>query len=69
MSKGLVPHHGIVAGSSTATFEFKGYCIPTVNNFLEQGFSTDQPVHVDDFSLNERCADMFKCVHNMALAL
>eukprot|EP00959_Pyramimonas_sp_CCMP1952_P422206 8844428-Pyramimonas_sp.AAC.1 len=52
VSEELVPGEGIIAGSSTATFGIKCYCIPTVNRLQELRFAPTLAVHIDDFSLN-----------------
>eukprot|EP00959_Pyramimonas_sp_CCMP1952_P338799 7095114-Pyramimonas_sp.AAC.1 len=69
VSEELEPGQGIVAGSSTATFEIKCYCIPTVNRFLELGFAPALAVRIDDFSLNMHDSCIHSCVRNTALAM
>eukprot|EP00959_Pyramimonas_sp_CCMP1952_P456093 9472607-Pyramimonas_sp.AAC.1 len=65
----VVPAQGILAGSSTATYEIKCYCLPTVAEYCECRLHPELAVHVDDFSLNERNEDLEQCVVNMGFAV
>eukprot|EP00959_Pyramimonas_sp_CCMP1952_P133111 2782782-Pyramimonas_sp.AAC.1 len=69
VSEEVTPGQGIVAGSSTGTFNIQCYCIPTANRFLEPSFGPTIAVHIDDVSLNMYDSCISKCVRRMALPM
>ncbi|CAK0794176.1 unnamed protein product, partial [Prorocentrum cordatum] len=61
----LYPTRGIVAGSSTATFEVKGYMIPTIRDTtINEG--TSLSIHIDDLAFDSIGCTVETCLNGLA---
>eukprot|EP00959_Pyramimonas_sp_CCMP1952_P151039 3160999-Pyramimonas_sp.AAC.1 len=61
----LHPARGIVAGSSTATFEVKAYMIPTIHDTtINDG--TSLSIHIDDLAFDSVGCTVESCLNGLA---
>eukprot|EP00959_Pyramimonas_sp_CCMP1952_P330371 6917547-Pyramimonas_sp.AAC.1 len=61
----IEPHRGIVAGSSTATLEVKGYMIPTIHETRVNN-GTSISVHIDDITFDSIGDTIEMCLNGLA---
>eukprot|EP00959_Pyramimonas_sp_CCMP1952_P202150 4226983-Pyramimonas_sp.AAC.1 len=61
----LCPHSGIIAGSTSATFEAKACLLPTVKSWAYEPDHSRHGVHIDDLQLHSWASSVKLCISTM----
>eukprot|EP00959_Pyramimonas_sp_CCMP1952_P106734 2231551-Pyramimonas_sp.AAC.1 len=63
----LNPYRGVIAGSTTATYEVKSYLMPTITSWKLKPESSGIGLHIDDLQLHTWSESKNLCINIMKM--